>query len=328
MPSNKNYSIREKVLDRLLSSVDYHSGEELINACNRELLIRGLDSITSRTTLQNDLTEIENKHNTVIDRKKQGRKTLYRYRDTSFSIFNYELSEEEFSKLTSVINLLKRFDGFPQFEWVNELEARFNSSFHAINRNIVSFESGQYNKGMKHFTPLFKAIVKKQVLKLTYQNFDSPNPIECIIHPYHLKQYNRRWFLFCLDDHYENISNYPLDRIVKIERIMKPFKDCDIDFEEYFEDLIGVSKPNNIESQKIQLWISNSLWRYVDTKPIHGSQKKISKEDNGVIIEIEVIPNFELQQLILSFGEGVKVLSPITLRDEIKRRIEKSLKDY
>ena len=328
MPSNKNYSIREQVLDHYLGSGIYYSGEELIKACNCELERRGMEPIKSRTTLQKDLTEIENKNNVVISRKQRGRQTLYRYQDKSFSIYKVELSGEEYEKLKSAMNVLSRFAGLPQFSWVSELEAHFNCSFTNQKQNVVSFETGQFNRGMEHFTPLFDAITKKHVLRLTYQKFDAKSPLERMVHPYHLKQYNRRWFLFCMDDQYGNISNYPLDRIVSLERTTKSYKECEIDFEEYFEDVIGVTRPTGTESQKIQLWISRSLWDYIDTKPIHGSQTRISEDESGVIIEIDVIPNYELEQLLLSYGEGINVLSPKELREKIKGRIEESMKKY
>ena len=41
-----------------------------------------------------------------------------------------------------------------------------------------------------------------------------------------------------------------------------------------------------------------------------------------------VVPTFELRQEILGFGSSVEVLSPASLRDEIKEEIEKMNKQY
>ena len=64
------------------------------------------------------------------------------------------------------------------------------------------------------------------------------------------------------------------------------------------------------------------------TKPIHGSQKKVRQDEKGLVIEIEVIPNYELEQLILSYGEAIQVLYPFTLKDKIKVRIASALSNY
>ena len=65
------------------------------------------------------------------------------------------------------------------------------------------------------------------------------------------------------------------------------------------------------------------------SKPIHKSQVVTEEQDDGsAIISIKVIPNYELIQLLLSFGERVKVLSPESLRGEILGRIKKNIDNY
>ena len=67
---------------------------------------------------------------------------------------------------------------------------------------------------------------------------------------------------------------------------------------------------------------------YILTKPIHGSQKKISESEKGVKIEIEVIPNYELKQLLLSYGANVEIISPETYRNEIAASIKEMNRKY
>lgn len=60
MPNTKNYSTRLRVLDQCLRSGHAYSGKELTEFINRELELRGEPTITSRTTLMDDLLNIEN----------------------------------------------------------------------------------------------------------------------------------------------------------------------------------------------------------------------------------------------------------------------------
>lgn len=46
--------------------------------------------------------------------------------------------------------------------------------------------------------------------------------------------------------------------------------------------------------------------------------KKISQNNDSTIIEIEVIPNHELRQLLLSYGDSIEIISPESLRKEFK----------
>ena len=47
-----------------------------------------------------------------------------------------------------------------------------------------------------------------------------------------------------------------------------------------------------------------------------------------MVISIKVIPNYELERLILSYGEKVKVISPNSIRDKIKTRIQEMINQY
>jgi len=85
---------------------------------------------------------------------------------------------------------------------------------------------------------------------------------------------------------------------------------------------------NSLSVERITLWFNAKSAPYVLSKPLHGSQRKLSHDQNGLLIEIEVIPNFELETLILSYGERVKVLSPEDFKDRISARISKMADNY
>jgi predicted DNA-binding transcriptional regulator YafY len=324
MPNTKNYSTRLRVLDQCLRSGHAYSGKELTDFINRELELRGEPTITSRTTLMDDLLNIENEYHTNIIRKKHGRQTTYQYEDPNFSIFSNELSEDDILHLGQALDILRRFDGMPEASWISELGARLNLCMNNRKevRAAVGFESAIYNKGMEHFTPLFNAIRKKTTVELRYQSFKMQEPQTLIVHPYYLKQYNNRWFLFCCNGDYTNLSNYPLDRILSVKLAHVPYRETDINFDEYFEDVIGVTKREGQQSEKVLLRFPKNEYPYVATKPWHGSQKKVAEDECSVTIELDIVINFELEQKILSWGDFVEVLQPLLLREMIKSRLD------
>jgi len=65
---------------------------------------------------------------------------------------------------------------------------------------------------------------------------------------------------------------------------------------------------------------SKDVASYVQTKPLHPSQKSEWLDDK-LPVTIEVIPNYELESLILSFGEKVIVKTPQNLIQVIKSRL-------
>ncbi len=150
-----------------------------------------------------------------------------------------------------------------------------------------------------------------------------------IFHPWYLKQYNNRWFIFGLNESSGVMNNLALDRIECLEETTLEYREnTAIDFSEYFEDIIGLTKLENEKPVKIVLHISPEQAPNITTKPLHGSQKQVSKDENGISISIKVIPNFELEKLLLSFGDEVKVLEPEKTREQIREKFRKGLEHY
>ena len=101
-----------------------------------------------------------------------------------------------------------------------------------------------------------------------------------------------------------------------------------IDWKEYFEDLIGVTKPIGNDIQKVILHFKGITGKYMESKPIHGSQKSNWIDENTLAVSLNIIINYELERLILSYAENVIVLEPESLKISITNRIDLSIKNY
>ena len=335
MATNKHAQIRYKVLDSCFRNTGRnYSFEDLMDSCNNALAeIDPKSGGISVRTLRDDIAFIESDAgwSADIERVKAGKKSYYRYRDPNFSINNQPLNQTELTQINSALEIISRFNGMPQFAWVNEIVTKINNGFEMQDNtsSIISFDSNQYLKGIEHLGELFNAINSSKAIKMVYRPFKSDHDIDLVLHPYYLKQYNNRWFLFGLNDKYKSISNMALDRIVSFETItLKYIKNKSINFNEYFEDIIGVTMPDKGKLAKIELLFTNEEAPYVLTKPIHGSQKKKKHDENGLTLTIEVIPNIEFEKLILSFGDKVKVVSPNKISDLFKSKYISAAKLY
>jgi predicted DNA-binding transcriptional regulator YafY len=335
MATNKHAQIRYKVLDTCFRNTGRnYSFEDLMDTCNDALAeIDPKSGGISVRTLRDDIAFIESDAgwSADIERVKAGKKSYYRYRDPNFSINNQPLNQTELTQINSALEIISRFNGMPQFAWVNEIVTKINNGFEMQDNtsSIISFDSNQYLKGIEHLGELFNAINGNKVIKMVYRPFKSDYDIDLVLHPYYLKQYNNRWFLFGLNDKYKSISNIALDRIVSFETTtLKFIKNKSINFNEYFEDIIGVTMPDMGKLAKIELLFTKEEAPYVLTKPLHGSQKKKKHDENGLTVTIEVIPNIEFEKLILSFGDKVKVVSPKKIADLFKSKYISATKLY
>jgi len=161
--------------------------------------------------------------------------------------------------------------------------------------------------------------VNKQSIELTYQPFGKQEQV-LTLHPYYIKQHNSRWFLLAANEQGQ-IMNVALDRILDIQPSEAKYQPTDIDFSEYFDDVIGVTIPQDCQPEHILLRFAPNRLPYVLSKPLHPSQKAKDKQQG--LIEITVIPNRELEAQILWFGEDVEVLAPESLRLQIQEKINK-----
>ncbi|WP_221391600.1 YafY family protein [Dyadobacter sp. NIV53] len=334
MAVNKNAQTRYRVLDKCFSNpVKKYFIQDLIEAIEKVLLEIDPDSNgIKRRQVEEDMKYMESAEGWEIplDRLKDGKRKYFRYSDIHFSIDKQPLNQAELEQIKSAMHILSRFQGMPQFEWVHELSPKLEQAF-LLEKNtetIISFDNNRYLTGIEYLGRLFHDILYKRPLSIQYQPYKLDKLTEYVIHPYYLKQYNNRWFLFGLHNDYKKITNLALDRIAGISQIEIPFIPNTIcDFNEYFEDIIGVTKYEHVEVQKIILAFDKQIAPYILSKPLHESQKLVS-HDEELIISIEVIPNYELESMILSFGDRVRVLAPEGFRNVIAERLKMGFDKY
>ena len=332
MASNKHAQIRYKVLDDCFSNFRrkfYFN--DLMERCNdalRELYGSEHSGIKTRT-LRADISYMRDRAGTEgveIESIDDGNGFYYRYSEPDFSIFKRGLGEDDLAQLKETILMLQRFKGMPNLDWMSELVVKLEDKFNlrGVSKSVVGYDENKTYTGLDWFQDLFDAIINKSVLHIQYKTF-TDKTFDWTIHPYYIKEYNNRWFLFGLNEEQHTVYNIPLDRIWDVEQVNKEYILSDVDFETYLEDVVGVSVFPG-EKEIIRLQFSAHRFPYVTTKAIHQSQRIVDVDKR--IIEITVIPNNELESLILSFGKDVEVLSPPEYRQRIQEVIRESYEHY
>lgn len=334
MGITKHALIRYQALDKCFRNPGrMYFWEDLLEECNKALSEFDPESEgIQRRQLYYDINFMESEQGWSIPLGKYRfeKKFYYRYEDLSFSINNQPLNNMEAEQIKSALQIFSRFSGTPQFEWVNEMIPRLESKFGLVDRKkeVISFQSNLDLKGLHFIAPIFNAIINERVLNVSYKDFKSQESYPLTFHPYYLKQYNERWFAFGLNADKE-ISNWnlALDRIEALSETNLKYEKSERDWDEYFFDIIGVTRPEGISLEKIALLFSSDVAPYVITKPLHPTQKHRQLPE-GLEVVIEVIPNFELERLIISFGDQVKVISPESLRKKISQQLTAAANQY
>lgn len=334
MATNKNAILRYNVLDKCLRNRGRnYSFDDLLEAVNDALAEEDSASSGIRTRqLRDDIKFMKSDagYAAPIATQSVGRQRYYHYEEPNFSINNSPINATESEQLRSVLQLLKRFDGAPGFEWVSELAILAKDKFSLSDQDgsVISYESNIDYTGYQWISEIFNAIVNKRVLQVAYQPFGK-DEFTLTFHPYFLKQYNGRWFAYGLNSDL-NIDtwNLALDRIKGFSVVTTSYIPSQRDWEDFFYDFIGPTKTENQEPAEVQLLFFGSSINYVLTKPLHPSQKSEILEDGALLVRLKLIPNYELETLILGFGEKVIVKAPIELKLSVSDRLKKAFGQY
>lgn len=328
MPVDKQVLLRYQVLNKCFRNrYREYTIDDLVDECNKAL--RRIDKPDiSKRTIQNDINILEADYGIILNEKlKRGRQRLYRYADTSYTIPLYRIDDEERNKIEDAIYVLKQFEGEPLYDWVRTILIQIEGGmFEEDASPVVSFQSNLDLKGLGHFSKLLQAILNKRVLKLRYVPYGKAQ-ITATVYPYYLKQYNDRWYLIARVKGYDSFAHYALDRINSFEEIALPYKEAEVDFSEYFDDVIGVTVPEE-DAEDIVIKVTGKRFNYIRTKPLHLSQRIIEEGKGYAIISINVKINNELESLILSFGDDMEVIVPSTFRDRIAKKIQAMNQQY
>lgn len=332
MPATKNALLRYQILDRCFSNKHRkYTFVDLLDEVNESLIELNGKGVSPRQ-LKDDIRIMRDSagYNAPIETYPyEGKKCYYRYSDYNYSIFKRELSLQDLNNLRSTIDMLWRYRSNPANVWLEEVisNLEYRLGIKADSENVISFDQNNRLRGLENLSAIIEATVNHQPLSVTYQNYKGKEQTN-VLHPYYIKEYNGRWFLFGYNETYKSISNYALDRIKSFHYEDVPFiKNTRINFEEYFNDIVGVTIPNKeITLETIILRFSPERFPYVLSKPIHQSQIVVNEQRHEISITVK--PNRELRQQIFSFLPDVEVVSPQWLRDEVRTNLEENLKKY
>ena len=326
MANTKDYAMREMVYDECFSTGKEYTCKQLMEIVNRRLETRDMLPIQSRTTFMQDIQEMNSKFHRLYGKdcivyEDRNKKRYYRYACGVESIYNRELTQEEVEKLQEARRLLQGFKGMPNFGWIDHMMTRLDQNIIGKQKTIASFEGGT-KKDKEYLMLFFNAIINRQVLDVDYRPFfGDSEPIT--IHPYYLKQYWRRWYLFAKREGGKEIETFSLDCMesVAINKDIK-YKGTKTSFKKYFKDLVGVNMPPETDVEHIELWADASIVPYLLAMPIHDSQKIRIDDEKNCTVSLDVMINLELIQELLYYGELLVVKSPSFFREQMIERFE------
>lgn len=338
MPTNKHASFRYRVLDQCFCNRGRRkwSLQELVAEVSRYLQEEfGVDIVIGKRTIQGDINVMRSRPPRGYNAPIHCEQGMYYYTDPEYRIEKPPLRQDELNILREVVALVKQIPGMPQLPLLDLIMQRFET-VHLSNgslSNFIQLETNYQAKGTEWIAPIYSGIVSRQVLSIEYQPFMERKEVYCI-HPYLLKEWRNRWYVFCREglrsskqqaeaskaglertgfiQRKDHLWNFPLDRILSVGPVAGAhYIPNDLfDPATWFDDIVGVTKPEDSEPVDIKIEVDTVASFYVETKPFHRSQELICRDDSRAVFSLKLIPNHEIINDLLSYGKHIRVLSP------------------
>ncbi|WDT67879.1 helix-turn-helix transcriptional regulator [Cloacibacterium sp. TD35] len=196
----------------------------------------------------------------------------------------------------------------------------------------VMFFEPRRARGLEHLNGLIHAITQKKVLSFSYQKFWENEKSSKVVMPYALKEFKNRWYLLAADYQSKNpsffLKTYGLDRISDLNISNTSFKRENIDIEKAYKNSFGIISTLGKETQEILLKFDREQANYVKALPLHHSQTVIAENETETIFKVSLVPTYDFQREILSYGKRVQVLAPESFIQELKAEVEIMLKNF
>lgn len=286
----------------------------------------------------------------IINERRLGKKKEFKYVD-GFKLIDIRLGARITNNLIPFVEYLRQIKGLDDnfdltldiLEDIVENEGvqmkKQQEIIRVDNRTVFTLSGIQ---SVQEFLPICRdAIVAAKNLKIIYEPFDRSH-INIVISPYMIVEYNNRWSIigrlvevkeentvFHVNNRLELINNFPFDRIVALElNEENMYISSGVNINKILDSAIGTSVNWQLGLKSVEdvvLEFSERLFPYFVTKPLH-KHKEIDSEK--FIITYRLVPTIELENIILSYGSGIKVIKPKSLKEKIKQRLKDTLNMY
>ena len=180
--------------------------------------------------------------------------------------------------------------------------------------------------GQKFLIPVMQAMLDNAVLKMQYKKYQSTETDRRTIHPYAVKEFEKRWYIVAYSEDAGQMRTYAMDRIQSLERTDAHFtlpKGFQVD--EVFEASYGIYLPEEgQEPVLVKIRATEREAAYLMDLPLHPSQIRLP----GNVFALRVIPNPGFIMELLRHGNRLEVLEPGSLRQMVKEELKKALDIY
>jgi predicted DNA-binding transcriptional regulator YafY len=238
-----------------------------------------------------------------------------------------QFSATELMALVFTRDLAKPLEGTPIKDSLDSALAKVTGALPAAAEEYIRNLQGWFSAGvgphknyMEHrekIDQLAKAISKKRTVEMRYYAATHDKTSRRKVDPYHLWYAGGALYLIGYCHTRKDVRMFAIDRILSLTVTSFPCQmPLGFNVEEYVQSALTVMRGGpqiEVELQfdrQTSAWAKDRIW--------HPSQKAIMEKNGCLTLTLQVADTPELVGWILSFGSGVCVIRPESLRQRLK----------
>ncbi|MBV1758983.1 MAG: transcriptional regulator [Dethiosulfatibacter sp.] len=183
------------------------------------------------------------------------------------------------------------------------------------------------NQEREHCKKIHAALIQKKQIHINYYSLLNDEHQERTVSPYALYEYRNSLYLTGFCHLRQEIRDFKISRIKSLAVTDDFFvMPSDFSLKEYMNNCLGIFKD---VPQKVVLKIRHPMSQIVREKI--WSQNQVITEipnEKAILFEAHLQGEIEIISWILSMGSDVEVIEPTDLKDKIREKLEKMIKNF
>lgn len=248
-----------------------------------------------------------------------------------------EFDDSELRLLIDSILFSKQIPYYQCKKLITKLKGLSNIYFDKKVKHICNLPENQPQNKELFYTVdiLSEAISKNKKVAFIYNSYGVDKKLhpkreeKYIVNPYQMVATNGRYYLICNYDKYNNLSNYRIDRITKIEMLIddaKPINNIsegEINLPKHMAEHIYMFAGDSIRAKfKAKNYIIDQI---IDWYGIDVDIKSINNDESLISVSVNKEAFF---CWAMQYGLHIEVIEPLDIRNRIKESVKKITEKY
>ncbi len=179
----------------------------------------------------------------------------------------------------------------------------------------------------EHYRTVAGALMRRRRLRMTYHGRGRNRVSERVVSPQRLVHYRDNWYLDAWCHERKALRSFAVDRIQSCGMLEEACKELPVErLDRHFSDAYGIFSGR--AKGRAVLRFSPERARWVADEQWHPQQQAQFLDDGSYQLTVPFSDSRELVMDILRYGPDVEVMSPRSLREQVRERLRAALEVY